>query len=653
MSLQAKFFSLGAALGLIVAALITQSLVATGTRERSLKVQNLYTEVIQRHMESDMMHDAMHADVLSGVITLATHNSEDLKAARESLGAHYKTFIDNLQANQSEVPDAGVKANLDAVKPALDAYYASGAAVLNALDAGLDPTTARRDFEASFEKLEGQLSTTSDLILKTSDDVEAVAKAQALSDNIIQQSLYALTVAGLAGLIYMSWQSILKPLSRLTAQIDQMARGETQMSVEGTARKDEIGTMARAMDSLKTQLVIAYNVSQMVRSMPTSVMAVDVRDNLRVNFINEATQRLLKRIEAHLPIKADDIMGQSIDIFHKHPEHQRRILADHRNLPYRAKINVGGENVDLQISAVFDRKGEYVSAMLVWDIVTQKSHLTQDFQSNVQDVATSVASASVELSQTAASITRELEKSSELAVSASSAATQTAANVQTVAAAAEELSASVSEISAQIQRTNAIVQTSHTRVQNADLLAQKLAQASERVYEVTDVIASISGQINLLALNATIESARAGEAGRGFAVVAGEVKNLANQTNRSISEINSVIDEMRSASNEIITALHDIRQSVDDITNATTSVAAAVEEQSATTQDIARNMAHAASGTQMISQNLQTVSTLTAETGAASEQLYGASQELSQQASNLQGRVDTFLDKMNSVVEAA
>jgi methyl-accepting chemotaxis protein len=653
MSLQAKFFSLGAALGLIVAALITQSLMATGARERTLKVQNLYTEVIQRHMESDMMHDAMHADVLSGVITLATHSPEELKAARQSLSDHYKTFVENLQANQNEVPDAAVKANLDAVKPALDDYYAAGVAVLDALDAAADPTSARQAFEAQFEKLEGQLSTTSDLVLKTADSVEKHANAQAFSDNIIQQSLYTLTVVGLMVLVYMSWQSILKPLVVLTGQIDQMARGETDLVISGGNRKDEIGIMARATESLRKQSAAAFRVEQMVRSMPASVMAVDVRDNLKVNFVNQSTERLMKRLSAYLPINPDDIMGQSIDIFHKHPEHQRRILGDHRNLPHRAKIKVGSDNIDLQISAVFDRKGEYVSAMLVWDIVTQKAQLTQEFESSVQDVVSNVASASLELSQVAGGMTKELERSAELAVAASSAATQTAANVQTVAAAAEELSASVREISGQIQRTNDLVQTSHARVQNADVLAQKLASASERVYEVTDVIASISGQINLLALNATIESARAGEAGKGFAVVAGEVKNLANQTNRSISEINGVIDEMRQASNGIIGALHDIKQSVDDITDATTSVAAAVEEQSATTEDIARNMTHAAEGTHMISRNLLDVSNLTSETGAASGQMYGASQELSQQANTLRGQVDNFLEKMNSVVEAA
>ncbi len=48
-----------------------------------------------------------------------------------------------------------------------------------------------------------------------------------------------------------------------------------------------------------------------------------------------------------LPVKVEDLVGQSIDIFHKNPAHQRRLLADPNNLPHRARITIGGEFLDL------------------------------------------------------------------------------------------------------------------------------------------------------------------------------------------------------------------------------------------------------------------------------------------------------------------
>ncbi len=75
-------------------------------------------------------------------------------------------------------------------------------------------------------------------------------------------------------------------------------------------------------------------------------------------------------------------------------------------------------------------------------------------------------------------------------------------------------------------------------------LVTQLDASGQRILAVVDAISGLSAQTNLLALNATIEAARAGEAGRGFAVVAGEVKELAQETARSASEITTIVTEV-------------------------------------------------------------------------------------------------------------
>lgn len=79
-----------------------------------------------------------------------------------------------------------------------------------------------------------------------------------------------------------------------------------------------------------------------------------------------------------------------------------------------------------------------------------------------------------------------------------------------------------------------LINETHTEVED-------LAQSSNKMLGIIDVINGLADQTNLLALNAAIESARAGEAGRGFSVVADEVRALAQKTVNATTSIGDII----------------------------------------------------------------------------------------------------------------
>lgn len=110
---------------------------------------------------------------------------------------------------------------------------------------------------------------------------------------------------------------------------------------------------------------------RMIDDMPVAVMTVDP-ETCVITYVNEMSRRLIRSIEHLLPITADDLIGTSIDVFHKEPQHQRQILSDASNLPHNARIKLGQEILDLKVSAINANDGSYLGPMLTWAIVTNE-----------------------------------------------------------------------------------------------------------------------------------------------------------------------------------------------------------------------------------------------------------------------------------------
>jgi len=280
--------------------------------------------------------------------------------------------------------------------------------------------------------------------------------------------------------------------------------------------------------------------------------------------------------------------------------------------------------------------------------VAQEKHkmmddMAKDFESNVGTIVESVSSASTELLSSSHDMAAIARETSTQAMTVSAASEEASTNVQTVASAAEELSSSISEISRQVSQSTQIADNAVAEVDDANQKVQGLAEAAHKIGEVVALITDIADQTNLLALNATIEAARAGEAGKGFAVVASEVKNLAHQTANATEEISSQIGGIQGATQKAVSAIGSIGGIINHISEITSAIAAAVEQQGAATQEIARNVEQAANGTSQVSSTIVNVTEAANESGAASSQIEGAANILSQQSEMLRSQVDTFL----------
>ena len=241
----------------LLAALILSLVAFIGNHQvaDAVRANQVSLNALRNHMEADMMHDALRADVLAAMLVGLGKSATTAQEARTSLEEHAGHFREVLAENLKLPVNEAIKGGLNTVKPSLDAYIAAAESMV--AQALSNPEAAQQQlptFNAAFEKLEGEMANLSELIEsntgQTSHDTEsAISTANVMLAVVLVASLILLVVQG-------TWiiQGIMRPLLSASEIASSIAQGDLGRSINQPSQQDEASALIRSLATMQRDL---------------------------------------------------------------------------------------------------------------------------------------------------------------------------------------------------------------------------------------------------------------------------------------------------------------------------------------------------------------------------------------------------------------
>jgi len=492
------------------------------------------SQALRNHLEGDMMHDALHADVLSALRAARAGNREDQARIRAAIAEHSRNFRDRIAANEKLVLNDDIAAALAGAGPKFDSYIKSAEDLVALAERDVDAAEAQYGgFLAAFGQLEDALSNVGDLIEASAQEAkDSPDRTSSLARGALILTILV-AMAALAAALVMMVRAICAPLDAMTGAMATLASGNTEVEIPALTRKDEIGNMAAAMQVFKD------------------------------NAIRSLQMAAEQRAEHEAKVRRAEIL-------------ERRTATFDQSVSAALKT-VTAATTEMQASAAaLSATAEQTSRQ-----ATIVSGASEEATSSVQ----TVASATEELSSSIAEISRQVSTSASIANKAVEEAERTNGRVRSLADAAEKIGEVVKLISDIASQTNLLAL-------NATIEAARAGEAGKGFAVVASEVKNLATQTGrateeISAQIASIQSATTSsvEAIQGIGRIIGEINNVATsiasaveQQGAATREIARNIQQAASGTQEVSSNITGVTQAAGDTGHAAGQMLAATSE---------------------------------------------------------------------------
>jgi len=336
-------------------------------------------------------------------------------------------------------------------------------------------------------------------------------------------------LAGVATAVFIATRHIVRPLSRITSTMQQLAQGQLDVEVPYRGKTDEIGHMAAAVDVFKENAIRVAQMTELERE---------------THQRSAARRAAMERFQGAF----SDVVGATVE-----GDLGKRIATGYDEQDLETLAGKFNQLMDTVATGLHDA-GAVLSSLAGADL-SNRMHGTYkgafgQLQKDTNAVADKLTGIVGRLKKTSFDLKTATGEILEGANDLSERTTKQAATIEETSAAMEQLADTVlknSERATEASENAAAVTDAATEggavMLKANQAMEQITASSGKISNIIGLIDDIAFQTNLLALNASVEAARAGEAGKGFAVVAIEVRRLAQSAAEASSEIKGLIEQ--------------------------------------------------------------------------------------------------------------